>query len=446
MNVRFVLLGSDALLFSAIILMLVVIINASKRFLVRQAMFDIFKNKMAITTLCILTAYLCIAMLDSIHFQKALPQVSTEAEVQYDTSMTSLLDVLFGKRATIEEKTYSAPFALNSYLKEISGDGLQIYPKLKGTLKGINSRAQRNDDIAITLLQALCFSLLISLFILGLMTFSKSIWQAHSWQFYFTLCFIFTFILVSSVMLSSHYHILGTSKVGNDVFYQTIKSIRTGLVIGLITTIVTLPFAIFLGISAGYFGGRIDDVIQYLYITISSIPGVLLIAASVLSMQVFISNHPELFTTLMARSDARLISLCVILGLTGWTGLCRVLRAETLKLREIDYIQAAKVLGSSNYKIITKHILPNVMHLIIIAVVLDFSFLVLAEAVLSYIGVGVSPLTISWGNIINGARMELAREPIVWWPMLAAFIFMFLFVLSINLFADKVREAFDPRS
>ncbi len=137
--------------------------------------------------------------------------------------------------------------------------------------------------------------------------------------------------------------------------------------------------------------------------------------------------------------------MCVILGLTGWTGLCRLLRAESLKIREIDYIQAAYALGSSSRFIIFRHILPNVMHIVVISLVLDFSFLVLAEAVLSYIGVGVSPLTISWGNIINGARLELAREPIVWWPMFAAFLFMFILVLAANLFADCVQDAFDPR-
>ena len=85
------------------------------------------------------------------------------------------------------------------------------------------------------------------------------------------------------------------------------------------------------------------------------------------------------------------------------------------------------------------------MHIVVITVVLDFSFLVLAEAVLSYVGVGVSPLTISWGNMINAARLELARDPVVWWPMMAAFIFMFVLVLASNLFADAVRDAFDPQ-
>ena len=158
------------------------------------------------------------------------------------------------------------------------------------------------------------------------------------------------------------------------------------------------------------------------------------------------SNHPDLFSTMAQRADIRLLALCIILGITSWSGLCRVLRGETLKLREMDYTQAARALGVGEFKIILKHILPNVLHIVLIAVVLDFSMLVLAEAVLSYVGVGVDPTTLSWGNMINAARLELAREPIVWWPLLAAFIFMFTLVIAANLFADAVRDAFDPRA
>ncbi len=122
-----------------------------------------------------------------------------------------------------------------------------------------------------------------------------------------------------------------------------------------------------------------------------------------------------------------------------------MLRGEAMKLREMDYIQAAVAFGVGHFKIIGRHILPNVMHIVLISIVLDFSALVLAEAVLSYVGVGVDPTMNSWGNMINSARMEMAREPIVWWPLLAAFIFMFVLVLSANLFADAVRDAFDPR-
>lgn len=243
-----------------------------------------------------------------------------------------------------------------------------------------------------------------------------------------------------------YFHLLGTGKIGEDIFYQTLKSIRTGLIIGTLTTLVTLPFAILLGMFAGYFRGWVDDVVQYSYTTLSSVPDVLLIAAAVLALQVFIANHSEAFPTLIQRADMRLLALCVILGITSWTSLCRVLRGETLKLREQDYVQAAIALGASRFKILIRHILPNIMHLILIAVVMDFSGLVLAEAVLTYVGVGVDPTMASWGNMINTARLELARDPIVWWPLFSAFIFMFTLVISANLFADKVRAALDPRS
>jgi peptide/nickel transport system permease protein len=245
--------------------------------------------------------------------------------------------------------------------------------------------------------------------------------------------------------MSSAWHMLGTDKVGQDVLYQSIKSIRTGLVIGTLTTLIMLPFAVLLGMMAGYFRGWVDDVIQYLYTTLNSIPGVLLIAAAVLMMQVYMANHPELFETMAERADMRLLFLCMILGITSWTGLCRLLRGETLKLRELDYVQAGAAFGVSGFRIMLRHLLPNLMHLVMITVVLDFSGLVLAEAVLSYVGVGVDPTTMSWGNMINRARLEMAREPMVWWSLLSAFVFMFTLVLAANLFSDVVRDAFDPR-
>jgi peptide/nickel transport system permease protein len=245
--------------------------------------------------------------------------------------------------------------------------------------------------------------------------------------------------------LSTGYHVFGTDRVGQDVFYLALKSIRTSMVIGTLATLVTLPLGIMLGIMAGYFKGWVDDVIQYLYTTLNSIPGVLLIAAAVMMMQVYIDIHPELFPTAAQRADLRLLFLCIILGLTSWTGLARYLRGETLKLSELEYIQAAHAFGVSHQRILARHILPNVMHIVIITLVIDFSGLVLAEAVLSYVGVGVDPSTTSFGTMINGARLEMAREPMVWWSLTAAFVFMVTLVLAANLFADAVRDAFDPR-
>jgi peptide/nickel transport system permease protein len=133
------------------------------------------------------------------------------------------------------------------------------------------------------------------------------------------------------------------------------------------------------------------------------------------------------------------------MGITTWTGLCRLIRAESIKLRELEYISAAEALGVPRLVICGRHILPNVMHIVIISAVLNFSGLVLSEAILSYIGIGVGPETGSWGNMINNARLELARAPLVWWNLAGAFVGMVGLVLPANLFGDALRDALDPR-
>ena len=137
--------------------------------------------------------------------------------------------------------------------------------------------------------------------------------------------------------------------------------------------------------------------------------------------------------------------LCLILGLTGWAGLCRLLRAETLKLRELDYIQAARAFGVGHLTIMVRHLLPNLMHIVLITLVLEFSGLVLYEAVLSYLGIGVDPATPSFGTMIDAARLEMSRDPMVWWNLAGAFLFLLTLVLSANILADAVQDAFDPR-
>jgi peptide/nickel transport system permease protein len=364
------------------------------------------------------------------------------------------------------EKTYSAPFATHLYNQDViqlsNGKFAQTYiPLVNAGVDLDKLHRSKTQDILIRsllgLLEATITLLIIVISIyfwlscqrkLASMLNRQSLDASFRWHdkmpFFFTLAIILSCLFVMHE-LSKEYYIFGTDKVGQDVFYVCLKSIRTGVLIGTLTTLVMLPFAILLGMMAGYFGGIVDDIIQYIYTTLSSIPAVLLIAASILSIQIFIANHPELFRNLALQADARLLALCIILGITSWTSLCRILRAETLKLREIDYIHAAKALGTKNFSILTRHILPNVMHIVIITVVLDFSGLVLAEAVLSYVGIGVDPTMMSWGNMINSARLELAREPVVWWPLLSAFIFMFILVLSANVFSNRLQDAFDPR-
>ena len=191
---------------------------------------------------------------------------------------------------------------------------------------------------------------------------------------------------------------------------------------------------------AGYFGGRVDDIIQYVYTTLSSIPDILLIAAAMLIFQVGLTARETILS-----ADERLVYLCVIMGITSWTGLCRLLRAEVLKLREIEYIQAADAFGVARATIMLRHLVPNVMHIVLISVMLRFSGLVLAEAVLAYVGIGVDPSMQSWGNMINQARLELAREPVVWWNLFAAFVFMLGWSCRPTVFGDAVRDALDPR-
>ncbi len=398
-------------------------------------------------SMVILLFFLTIGLLDSIHFK---------SKQQNSNEIISLLDTFTKQLKEHTEKTYSAPFAATLYSKEMApGSNGQItwsYPRLQ---YGGEHLLNPEQDIAMDVITKTALGLFkgsLLFFALMCLWFGLSKLLVGGYPRFFALnsvllaLFILVTLSYTLCYLSNYYHVLGTDKVGEDVFYQAIKSIRTGLVIGTLTTLIMLPLAVLFGILAGFFQGWVDDLIQYLYTTLNSIPGVLLIAASVLMVQVYMSNHESEFTSVVVRADMRLLFLCMILGVTSWTGLCRLLRAETLKLREMEYVQAARALGVKQPTILLRHILPNVMHIVLISVVLDFSSLVLAEAVLSYINIGVDPTMYSWGNMINGARLEMAREPIVWWSLSAAFVFMFILVLAANLFADTVQDAFDPRS
>lgn len=460
-----VFLWTDVLVFILVAMISVFVFYARRHEHLRAPWRQILYRRLAMSSLIILLAFVVIGLLDSIHFKVPLEQ-RDDGSVLYSTEVYSLFDRLVLPLKKNTEKTYSEPFAYQLYAKEnieqSDGSMRRDFPRLKfGGAYLDNPERQRAADIKTRSLVALSEAALMVLLIMLLL----GGWQARldkerfttvlrgmltgqsrlPWRSIFATVFFILLLLMFSVELGTHYHILGTDKVGQDVLYLGLKSIRTGLVIGTLTTLVMLPFAVLLGIMAGYFRGWVDDVIQYLYTTLSSIPGVLLIAAAILVMQVYIENNPQQFATVLQRADARLLFLCLILGITSWTSLCRLLRGEALKLREADYIQAAQAFGVRSSKIITQHLLPNVMHIVLIVIVLDFSGLVLAEAVLAYVGVGVDPSMNSWGNMINSARLEMAREPIVWWSLLAAFMFMFLLVLAANLFADAVRDAFDPR-
>ncbi|MBL1292687.1 MAG: ABC transporter permease [Thiotrichales bacterium] len=425
---------------------------------------QVVRRPLAMSAALVLLVYIAIGLVDSIHLQEQRKIANSDAVV-FSSEKISLLDIVLTTLRVQEEKTYSAPFAIQSYAKETielpDGGIVREFPRLEYGGIHLDQASDKTADIVAKTIRAIAESVAILVLLIVILNFFLARYYQNSfgrqlnllklgdadlpWRSLLLMGFVLTLVSLVIIRLAPYYHVLGTDKVGKDVLYLSLKSIRTGLVIGSLTTLFVLPFALSLGIMAGYFRGRVDDFIQYLYTTLSSIPSVLLIAASVLMIDVYIQNNAEQFATIADRADARLLFLCLILGITGWVGLCRLLRGEALKLREIDYIQASQAFGVSHTRILSRHILPNVMHIILITLVLDFSGLVLAEAVLSYIGVGVDPSMISWGNMINGARLEMAREPVVWWSLVAAFIFMFLLVLCANLFADSVRDAFDPR-
>jgi len=401
----------------------------------------VVQSHTALASSVVLLWFLLIALADSIHWRTNDPY----------RPVVSALDVSLAKMATGQEKSYSAPFALESLWKETRqteiGGVIRAPVALTQAGTHLAHPDDRAQDIAIQSIIWLSLGLALA-WLITLILSRFSVFQQSSipWRTAATTLAVICALSAWLWGMGQSYHVLGTGKVGQDVLYETLKGIRTGVLIGGLTTLLSLPFAIGLGIAAGYYKGRVDDAVQYAYTTLNAVPGVLLIASAMLLAQLYLAQHADLFASEQERADVRLLLVCLVLGLTGWTGLARILRAESLKLREMEYVKAAKAFGVSDGHIIGRHLLPNVGHLVLIAVVLDFSGLVLAEAVLSYVGIGVDPTMPSWGNMINLARQELNREPVVWWNLMGAFVGMFTLVLSANLLADRIQQVFNPRA
>ncbi|HWZ90431.1 MAG TPA: ABC transporter permease, partial [Polyangiaceae bacterium] len=220
-------------------------------------------------------------------------------------------------------------------------------------------------------------------------------------------------------------HVLGTDILGRDVLFVTLKGVRIALLIGGLTSLIAIPLALLMGVLAGYFGGWIDDAVFFVVSVLQSMPSILLLIALI---------------TALPKST---LSVCIALAVTSWVGFCRLSRGETMKLRELDYVYAARALGVSELRIIWRHILPNLTHLIVITFALTFSGLVLSEAVLAWLNIGVEG---SWGQMIAQAKNELSRDPVVWWNLAAAATALFVLLLAINLVGDAIRDVLDPRT
>jgi ABC-type dipeptide/oligopeptide/nickel transport system permease subunit len=217
---------------------------------------------------------------------------------------------------------------------------------------------------------------------------------------------------------------LGLDFFGRSVLFKLIAGARTAMTLGILVACISLPIGLAMGAIAGYFGGRIDAGVQWVYSVIVSVPYILLIIA---------------ISYIMGKG---LLSICVAMGLVGWVGLCRMTRAEFIKLREREFVMASRLVGASNMRLIFKHILPNVMHIAVVAASMEVMGAIKAEVILTYLGVGVQDGS-SWGQMIADAPGELLNG--IWWPTFGVSVTLFLIVFALNRVGDALRDALDPR-
>jgi peptide/nickel transport system permease protein len=241
----------------------------------------------------------------------------------------------------------------------------------------------------------------------------------------------------------------GTDFSGHSVFWRTLYGARTALIITVFTSIITLSIGSFMGIVAGFFGGWVDDLITWFYAVLSTIPWLLLVIAVtyVLQQNAAVTDAgPETANRfLLAIKNVLPSDLLIVIfamGLTDWVGLCRLLRGETIKLRDSDMVAAGRALGLSEARILYKHILPNVSHLIIITFTLGAVGYMQAEVVLSFLGVGINSKP-SWGRMIDDAKVSLMRGD--WWEVTAATTAIFIICMALTILGDSLRDALDPK-
>jgi len=231
----------------------------------------------------------------------------------------------------------------------------------------------------------------------------------------------------------SRENIFGTDIFGQSVLRKTLYGAKISMTVALCASFISLAIGVPLGAIAGYFRGVVDEIIVWVYSTLSSIPYILLILAFAVVLR---------DKTLFGYKLTGITSVYLAIGLTSWVGICRLIRGEVIKHKNREYVLAAKSYGSSGRRIIFKHLMPNVSHLVIIDFSLRFVAFIHAEVILSFLGLGEATRP-SWGAMINDARIELSRG--VWWQMAAATVAIFFISLALNIFGDALRDSLDPK-
>ena len=243
---------------------------------------------------------------------------------------------------------------------------------------------------------------------------------------------------MSQQMTEQWYLCLGTDRQGRSIFVRSIFSIKVAVQIGVVTALVSVAIGSLLGAMAGFFGGWVDHAVIWLYSTFSSIPNLVLL---VVLAYTFSSMEVEFFGKAISQT---LIPVYVAFCCTFWIGPCRVIRGETLKIKELEYVQASTTAGFSSFYTLVRHVLPNTIHLMLI----NFSLLLIgaikSEVILSFLGLGVQPgAGASWGIMIRDSKAEVLNN--FFWQIGAATSLMFVFVLAFNVLSDALQDAFDPK-
>lgn len=218
--------------------------------------------------------------------------------------------------------------------------------------------------------------------------------------------------------------ILGTDLFGRSVLYKILVGTKTAITIGFLTTLISVPVGIFFGSIAGYFGGKVDALVMWIYTVLSSIPSILLLVGIAYVL------------------GKGLLSICVAMAAVTWVGLCRLIRGEVMKHKNMEYVLASRLLGASDFRLIFRHILPNVFHLAIISASLTTLTAIKFEVILTFLGVGIQDGA-SWGTMVADAAGELVNG--IWWPLFGVTVAMFLILYALNIVGDGLRDALDPK-
>ncbi len=218
--------------------------------------------------------------------------------------------------------------------------------------------------------------------------------------------------------------LLGTDIFGRSILFKILVGTKTAMTIGFLVMLISIPIGLFFGSIAGYYGGKVDAGVMWIYTVLSSIPNLLLLIGISYAL------------------GKGLLSICVAMGAVGWVGLCRLIRGEVMKHKNLEYVLAVRLLGAGDMRIMFRHILPNVFHLAIISASLAMLSAIKSEVILTYLGVGIQNGA-SWGTMVADATGELVNG--IWWPLLGVSSAMFIILYALNVVGDALRDALDPK-